>query len=631
MTFSLLQKHFSVRYVLLLCLMAACLPLAAQLSWNDIKNNDAYLSGEGTGFTRDEADKLALARLISQISVSVSAATRQRAQQVTSAGGDARYEEITEDDIQTYSDATLTNTRIMIIDHDDAGWHVGRYIPRSELDTIFHARRAKVRDFMHMALKAESEGRAGDALRYYYWGLLLLETLPLPSSVTFDYEQQQQVLTVWIPERINSVLRDLKVEVVSREGMDIVLAFTYRGIPVNSIDYQYFDGHDMSGVCTARDGRGTMELFAGYDPKQLEIFYEITYAQQVHIDYEMAAVMQSRDKVHASDEHWRRLMGGWMRLAKAYVDPQPRGAEATADESHAAAVGFAATPVEMRTPPRTLQGSEAVGCQARMDRIIEAIRSGAYAGADDCFTPEGLDVFRRLIAYGRARLVGEPQLTFYPYRDETVCRGLQMSFSPPSNLRRSFVEDVVFSLDADGLVHNVAFGLGKTAEDDILNKGVWPEAARHAMMQFLENYKTAFALKRLDYIKTLFDDEALIITGTVLRPASTRLDENAMMQTGRDIIRYNRFSKDEYIRHLQHSFNSNEFINIRFGDNDVERSGEDVFGIQIAQDYYSTHYGDHGYLFLLVDMSQPDEPLIKVRTWQPERDPHFGIYNHGDF
>ena len=30
-------------------------------------------------------------------------------------------------------------------------------------------------------------------------------------------------------------------------------------------------------------------------------------------------------------------------------------------------------------------------------------------------------------------------------------------------------------------------------------------------------------------------------------------------------------------------------------------------------------------------INDPEHPLIKVRTWQPEKDPKFGLYGPGDF
>ena len=72
----------------------------------------------------------------------------------------------------------------------------------------------------------------------------------------------------------------------------------------------------------------------------------------------------------------------------------------------------------------------------------------------------------------KAKGVGEPSLTFYQYGENVIARGLQMSFSFRHGMRKSFVEEVVFSFDNDGIINNISFGLGKTAEADILGKGV---------------------------------------------------------------------------------------------------------------------------------------------------------------
>lgn len=70
------------------------------------------------------------------------------------------------------------------------------------------------------------------------------------------------------------------------------------------------------------------------------------------------------------------------------------------------------------------------------------------------------------------------------------------------------------------------------------------------------------------------------------------------------------------MRKLKMCFQSNQFINIRFADNDVVKmgAGGETYGIQIKQDYYSSNYGDHGYLFLMVDFNDPENPSIKVRN-----------------
>ena len=211
-----------------------------------------------------------------------------------------------------------------------------------------------------------------------------------------------------------------------------------------------------------------------------------------------------------------------------------------------------------------------------------------------------------------------------------------MSFAFNSNVRKAFVEDIVLSFDEQNKICGLAFGLGKTAEDDILNKGVWDEKSRFAIMSFLENYKTAYALKRLDYIKSIFDDEAVIITGSVVKRASQTVNienQSQIKPEGNKIIKMNRQTKDQYLKNLKRCFELNEFVNIRFANNDVIKlgSGGETYAIQIAQDYYSSSYGDFGYLMLIVDINDPAKPLIKVRTWQPEKDPQFGLYGPGNF
>ena len=255
-------------------------------------------------------------------------------------------------------------------------------------------------------------------------------------------------------------------------------------------------------------------------------------------------------------------------------------------------------------------------------KVIGAVQQKKYEDAESLFTPEGLDIYNRLLSYGSAKLVGTPQLTFYKNGDKVVGRGVQMAFSFKNGVRKQFVEDIVFTFNNDGKIEALAFGLGKTAEDDILNKGWWDENVRIAIMEFLENYKTAYALKRLDYIEGVFDKDAVIITGTIVKRPQNVMSEGQNLSLDEHQVVYKTHTKMEYITNLRRVFQQNEFINIRFADNRVKKMGigGETYGIQISQDYYSSRYGDKGYLFLMVDMNNPEQPTIKVRTWQPKAD-----------
>ncbi len=85
------------------------------------------------------------------------------------------------------------------------------------------------------------------------------------------------------------------------------------------------------------------------------------------------------------------------------------------------------------------------------------------------------------------------------------------------------------------------------------------------------------------------------------------------------MIVFTKQTKAEYIRNLKYAFASKEYINIKFEESEVTKGGNgNVYGINIAQRYFSSNYGNFGYLFLLVDLNDPTNPLIHVRTWQPD-------------
>lgn len=204
-----------------------------------------------------------------------------------------------------------------------------------------------------------------------------------------------------------------------------------------------------------------------------------------------------------------------------------------------------------------------------------------------------------------------------------------MSFSFKSSARK-FTEDVVFHLNPEGKVTEVTFALDNHDADEILNNKnsrYYDNDAKQVIVNFLERYKTAFALKRMDYIESIFSNDALIIVGSVLKRADNYTDM-AKMRIKEDEVRYTRLTKNEYMHNLARCFDSNEYINIRFADKTITnansiRDNDHLYTIQIKQDYFSQTYSDTGYLFLLLDIKDPQRPVINVRAWQPKKDDRF--------
>lgn len=607
------QRYIMMRKIGILLLMAlvGCFGVAAQ-SAEQLRNSKEYLTGEGTGETLKAADNAALNDLLSKISVNVQGSF-QTIENEVSTNGKVDAKSACQMVVNTYTQATLTNTnRLVISNEPDA--QVLRYVKRSEIERIFAGRKNKVLDLVDMATKAEKSAKIDDALRNYYWALCLLKSLQYENEVKWtDGEGKSHLLSTWIPEQINAILGDVSVKKVGSDGDNILMQFAYKGKPVQSLDFTYFDGVDWSQICSARDGRAMAEMRPGQSPESVNIKCEYAYEGQSHIDKEIETVMG--------------VMKG-TTFRKAYLNLTNTQGGAMAAVAAKASTGnstaaFAAS--GLKTVDNTGTYDKIMG------RIASAIQNRSYEGVKSEFTTDGWNTFRKLIQYGAARIYGTPHYTYVGYGNKVICRGLPMNFSFKSN-RRRFMEEATFTFNANKKIENVAFGLGEQAEKDILMKGDWAEMARVALMNFLEDYKTAFALKDLNYIKSVFDDNAVIIIGKTVSQAGKKPGEMGVHVSDK-VYKYTKYTKDEYIKNLAYSFASQEFINIRFANNDVIKlgSGGEVYGIQIKQDYYSSSYGDTGYLFLMVDLNNPEKPIIKVRTWQPEKDPNFGLINAYDF
>lgn len=616
--------------IISICSLFLTLSLSAQ-NWESVKHSGAYIWGEGYGASVEEADKKALADLISKIVVSVTANTKSSEKAVVT-NGQLNEEVDFRSYSQTYSQATLTNTERLII-HNEPDAHVGRWIKRTEVEKIFDSRKQKVSELIRSALRAEEKGKADDALRNWYWALKLTESLQYPNQATFTEDDgTKHMVMTWVPERMNEIFDDLRTEVTKRNGEQVDLKITYKGKPVNSVDYTYFDGQTWSNIYSARDGIGTLELAPGNTSDSYQIKYEYTYTGQAQIDPEIESVLSvarttPMRRAYADVKNGAATVSSSSNVSNETVTLNQITQPQKSTES------FTSTDESIMAPPTLLQANNQA-YHSTMQKVATAISRHSTQGIQHLFTDEGWDIYNRLIHYGNARIVGSPDYILYENGEYVTCHGIKMSFSFRTGVRKAFVEEVVFTFDKQQKICNIAFGLGQTAEDDILYKGSWNENTRKAIMNFLENYKTAYALKRLDYIEQVFDDDAVIIIGSVIRKSTMyRYGDGKATFKNSEIVRHNRYSKDQYLEKMKRCFQNNEYVNIRFANNDVRKLGKggELYAIQIAQDYYSSRYGDKGYLFLMVDINDPENPTIKVRTWQKEPDPEFGLYGPEHF
>lgn len=570
-----------------------------------IKRNSSYLYGEGGGVTLQAAKEAALADLIQKISVTVHSDFTSKERELNQDGNvtsDAEYQSI----IRSYSTATLTNVKTIVLKPEpDAS--VFLYIAKSEIDRIFESRVAKAKEFVGNADEALKNGQIDDALRYYYWSYCLVKSLRYPNEAKIFVDGQERSLLAWLPMRIDDVMGKVKVQSRRTADNTYEITATYDGRPVRSMDYTYFDGVDNSSVYSILDGKGLVELRPGMAMD----------AVQLKLEYEFRGLSRNGSEVEA--------VVGAMKPAvyrRAYHRVALDGAASPAESTSTDVNGSMQSPLAL-TDMGTLG-------TAVMKPVMQALRSGSIEQCRKKFTAEGWEEFSKLMGYGKVTLMDDIHLDYFADGDCVVCRGLPVSCR--FNRGRVFNEKLSFYIDSNSKqITHVAMGLGREAMNDVvLGHLDWSEKSRTRIVGFLEDYRTAYATKNLEYLDKVFDDNAVIVLGKRLQVAP-QLNKEGYMNNHR--VQFTQLTKREFLRNLRRQFQSKDYINLHFSQNRIYQlqKGVERYGIEIKQDYYSSNYGDTGYLTLIFDLTNPDQPVIHVRTWQEQPDPNFGVVSPADF
>ena len=570
-----------------------------------IKRNSSYLYGEGGGVTLQAAKEAALADLIQKISVTVHSDFTSKERELNQDGNvtsDAEYQSI----IRSYSTATLTNVKTIVLKPEpDAS--VFLYISKSEIDRIFESRVAKAKEFVGNADEALKNGQIDDALRYYYWSYCLVKSLRYPNEAKIFVDGQERSLLAWLPTRIDDVMGKVKVQSRRTADNTYEITATYDGRPVRSMDYTYFDGVDNSPVYSILDGKGLVELRPGMAMD----------AVQLKLEYEFRGLSRNDSEVEA--------VVGAMKPAvyrRAYHRVALDGAASPAESTSTDVNGSMQSPLAL-TDMGTLG-------TAVMKPVMQALRSGSIEQCRKKFTAEGWEEFSKLMGYGKVTLMDDIHLDYFADGDCVVCRGLPVSCR--FNRGRVFNEKLSFYIDSNSKqITHVAMGLGREAMNDVvLGHLDWSEKSRTRIVGFLEDYRTAYATKNLEYLDKVFDDNAVIVLGKRLQVAP-QLNKEGYMNNHR--VQFTQLTKREFLRNLRRQFQSKDYINLHFSQNRIYQlqKGVERYGIEIKQDYYSSNYGDTGYLTLIFDLTNPDQPVIHVRTWQEQPDPNFGVVSPADF
>ena len=181
-------------------------------------------------------------------------------------------------------------------------------------------------------------------------------------------------------------------------------------------------------------------------------------------------------------------------------------------------------------------------------------------------------------------------------------------------------EELELVVSKSGIIEDVYFGIENNKYKSLLNKGtsVTDFRRRQIILDFVENFRTAYNRKDINYLENVFSDDALIIVGRVVekKPDDSNFLERNFSKEKVVLLKSN---KVNYISNLKSVFERNSFIKVDFEKLEITNSRKhpDIYGVNLIQAWTSTAYSDKGFLFLMIDFKDETHPLIHVRAWQP--------------
>lgn len=578
-------------------------------SIDEIKKNPNYIWGEGNGTTMSDAEGEALRQMSVQISVSVY---------------NSSYDEESNDNsvqkavLQSVSSAKFTNVQMRVLE-EEPNAKVFCFMSRSEVKKMFEKRANHIVNMVDAGKTAEGRMMIDEALRNYYWALVLAKTTPEPVEIEFNDKKGEA--TSLLPIKIKSVLAMINASVDEiQDGKNLILGFTYNGKPVSSLNFKYNDGQSIVGPIVARDGIGEASMASIPADGKLHLTYELRFRNEVDpTDSDIAGAFNAGILPNINSSVAIAIKNNSKKKAAA---PMLASAEI-----------LAAQPTNDKRSIAMQNADNTDDLQKAVLAVEAAISSNNPKSAFNYFTPEGYTLFANLMAKnGKVTLVGKAQSHNFIIADGYII-GRATNIKRQFRNGKAFMEKLVYRFNPESRkIESVAFALTQRAENDIMNAAAsWPEVSRWAILNFMEDYQTAFALKRTDYINSIFSDDALIITGTILKKldnAERAFDRSKSLDLGgpKDIA-YSQLSKTEYIDRLRKIFSTREYVHLQFEDN-VTRMIDlpainginkgAAFGIEIKQRYESTGYSDDGYLTMVFD-TRGKLPIIHVRLWQPDK------------
>lgn len=188
-------------------------------------------------------------------------------------------------------------------------------------------------------------------------------------------------------------------------------------------------------------------------------------------------------------------------------------------------------------------------------------------------------------------------------------------------------QEVCINFDRDGKISDFNIAMGLHQYTKLMKEGemINDIDRRMQILHWVEQFRNAYIQKDINFMENVFSDDALIITGKVVKRRHTDMKPIN--------VEYTTQGKQQYLAGLRRVFRNNSYINVKFDDITIVRHGAkpNYYGVTLKQGWNTKGYSDEGVVFIVWDFTDELHPQIHVRTWQPMQTEEGDIFTLRNF
>jgi hypothetical protein len=182
--------------------------------------------------------------------------------------------------------------------------------------------------------------------------------------------------------------------------------------------------------------------------------------------------------------------------------------------------------------------------------------------------------------------------------------------------------EIAINFDSKGAIDEIVVQVDKEQTTWLHEgKNVLDLERRQRILDFVENFRTAYNRKDLYMLENVYSDNAVIITGKVTTTKETKDNPLKLHGISQPKIDYQVQTKKEYLDNLRRVFTNNTRINVSFEEVEVVQHPKfnSFYYVTLKQGWATSTYSDVGYLLLMIDFKDGESMQIELRTWQPDK------------